>query len=81
MAGRYTNIFEVGAWTAPSASNTNANTSFMFSRGGTQGGEGFTGGASEGPYGSPGWYIENVEEELDMVRRLNSLCSESVSAI
>ena len=33
---------------------------FMFSRGGTQGGEGVTGGEA--------WYIENVMEELDMGR-------------
>lgn len=33
---------------------------FMFSRGGTQGGEGVTGGEA--------WYIENVAEELDMGR-------------
>jgi len=32
----------------------------MFSRGGIQGGEGVTGGEA--------WYIENVEEELDMGR-------------
>ena len=50
----YTNIFEVG-----DAANHPGPT-LMFSQGGTQGGEGVTGGDS--------WYIENVEEELDMGR-------------
>ena len=48
----YTNIFEIG-------SQVNE-TSFMFSRGGTQGNEGETTGEE--------WYIENVLEELDIGR-------------
>ena len=40
--------------------SSNGSTTFMFARGGTQGGEGATEGES--------WYIENVLEELDMGR-------------
>ena len=69
----YTNIFEVGTVSPPPPGGEGS--SFMFSRGGTQGGEGVTGDArSEGPYGSPGWYIENVLEELDIVSQFR-LCS------
>ena len=54
----------------------------MFARGGTQGGEGFTGDkASEGPYGSPAWYIENVMEELDMVSRTSMHVMFAASAL
>jgi hypothetical protein len=54
----YTNIFEVGRSQPADASA--AGSSLMFSRGGTQGGEGVTGGEE--------WYIENVIEELDIGR-------------
>jgi hypothetical protein len=54
----YTNIFEVGD--SNLSADNNSSTTFMFSRGGTQGGE----GANEGE----SWYIENVLEELDMGR-------------
>ena len=52
----YTNIFEVGSANV-SSSGESTTQQMMFSRGGTQGGEGVTGGEE--------WYIENVIEELD----------------
>ena len=52
----YTNIFEVGSANA----SANGSSQLMFCRGGTQGGEGVTGGEE--------WYIENVIEELDVGR-------------
>ena len=60
----YTNTFEVGSVVPheqrAGKPSSHHNTTLMFSRGGTQGAEGATSGEA--------WYIENVEEELDMER-------------